>query len=235
MGIITGLKSINAHVEAEEAKFSGGGDDRQKTKWFSLKDKQAAKIAFLQELDSDSENYSEKNGLGFIAVEHQNPKNFRRKALCSIEDEGACFGCEEHKKDYKAGWRQKTKLYINVLVDNGVDEPYVAVLSQGTSGKSVTPNLIEHATEFGTITDKWFKIKRKGSGLSDTSYTLTALSDHGLNVEDYELFDLEKVVRNIPYAEQSAHYLDEGNFGDAQAKPEPALATAGSVSVDNEW
>lgn len=231
MGIITGLKNINAHVDAEEAKFSGN-DDRPKTKWFGLKDKQAAKVVFLQELDPDSENYSEKNGLGFLAVEHQNPANFRRKALCSIDDEGACFGCEQHRKDYKAGWKQKTRLYINVLVDDGVNEPYVAVLSQGNGPKSITPSVIEQATEIGTITDKWFKIKRQGAGQTDTSYLLTPLGAHDVDVESYELFDLKNVVREVPYAEQAAHYLDNAGQPEPEATKVPVGAGA---SVDSEW
>jgi hypothetical protein len=230
MGIVRGLKNINAHVEAEEAKFSGSGDS-VKAKWFKLADKQAVKVVFLQELDEDSPNYSAKNGLGFIAVEHQNPKDFKRKALCSIDDEGACYGCEQHSKDWKAGWKQKSRLYINALVDDGVNEPYVVVLSQGNGPKSVTPSLIEQAGEIGTITDKYFKIKRSGAGLSDTSYLLTPLGAHELNVEDYELFDLDSVVREVPYAEQEAHYLG----GQTTEEPELVGASAGGGSDSDEW
>ena len=232
MGIVTGLKGINAHVESEEAKYSGG--DGTKTKWFSLKDKQAVKVIFLQELDDDSANYSKKNDLGFIGVEHSNPKDFKRKALCTLEDEGSCYGCEQHKKDWKAGWKQKSRLYINVLVDNGTDEPYVAVLSQGMSEKQITPALIEFAGELGTITDKYFKIKRNGAGFNDTSYLLTPLGEHGKNVEEFELFDLEKVVRSVPYAQQAAHYLDGAEEGTDSVREE-ALASAGSVSSEESW
>jgi len=231
MGIVRGLKNINKHVDAEEAKFSGG--DSTPTKWFKLADKQAVKVLFLQELDPDSPNYSEKNDIGFLAVEHVNPKNWRRKAVCSLDEEGACYGCEQHRKDWKAGWKQKTRLYINVLVDDGTNDPYVAVLSQGNGPKSVTPSLIEQAGEIGTITDKWFKIKRTGAGATDTSYLLTALGAHDKNVEDYELFDLEKVLRQIPYAEQSAHYHDG-----EEAAPEAVEATGttgSSVSTSDEW
>lgn len=205
MGIVKGLKGIVAHNEAEDAKYSGSGDA---TKWFKIADKKTVKVIFLQELDDESPNYSKKNDLGFLAIEHVNPKNFRRKAVCTIDDEGACYGCETHKKDWKAGWKQKTRLYINVLVDDGENEPYVAVFSQGNGPKSVTPTLIEYAGEDGTISDKWFSIKRTGSGATDTSYTLRAGKEHGLNVEDYEVYDLEKVIRQVPYAEQEAHYLD---------------------------
>lgn len=228
MGIVKGLKNINAHVDAEEAKYSG--NDGEKAKWFKLADKQAVKVLFLQELDPDSPNYSQKNDLGFLAIEHVNPKNWRRKAVCSIDDEGACFGCEQHKKDWKAGWKQKTRLYVNVLIDDGTNEPYVAVLSQGNGPKSVTPTLIEYAGEDGTITDKWFKIKRTGSGATDTSYSLMASSKSETNVEDFELFDLEKVLRQVPYAQQEAHYRDG-----EEATPEEEKPEVSATSEDSEW
>ena len=236
MGIVKGLSAINKHVEAEEARYSGSGDDAPKTKWFKLADKQSVKVIFLQELDPDSENFSEKNDLGFLAVEHVNPKNWRRKAICSIDDEGACYGCEMHRKDWKAGWKQKTRLYINVLVDDGTNEPYVAVLSQGNGPKSITPVLIEEAGDVGTITDKWFTIKRTGAGATDTSYTLRAGKTHDKNVEEYDLFDLEKTVRQIPYAQQAAHYHDgeEAEAADEAARPD-TVAVAGGSGVDAEW
>lgn len=239
MGIVRGLKSINAHIDAEEAKYNGSGDSTP-TKWFKLADKQAVKVVFLQELDPDSENYSQKNDLGFLAIEHVNPKNWKRKAVCTFDDEGACYGCEQHKKDWKAGWKQKTRLYTNVLVDDGNGEPYVAVLSQGNGPKSITPTLIEYAGDDGTITDKWFTIKRSGAGATDTSYTLRAGKEHGLDVEEYELFDLEKVLRQVPYAEQEAHYKDgeEGSEAASNAGAESlsaATVSAGGTGVDAEW
>ena len=240
MGIVKGLKKISQHLDAEEAKFANrnsDGEDRPKIKWFGLKDKEAVKVIFLQEMDEDSENYSEKNGLGFLAVEHAPSDLFPRRATCTIEEEGACFGCEKHREDYKAGWKQKTKLYINVLVDDGVNEPYVAVLSQGNGPKSVTPHVIEQATEIGTITDKWFKIKRNGSGQTDTAYLLTPLGAHDKNVEDYEVFDLDYAVRNVPYAQQEAHFFGGQNAGNATAEKEPVAAAAGKSATtdDDEW
>lgn len=184
-------------------------------------------------MDSDSENYSLKNDLGFIATEHASPANFQVKAVCT-SDEGACYGCEQHAKDYKAKWGQKSRLYINVLVDNGKDEPFVAVLSQGNGPKSVTPALLEFAGEFGTITDKWYKIKRTGSGQTDTSYLLTPLSANGLDVEGYELYDLEKVVRQVPYEEQAAFY-NRGNDEESVSSAPRESAPATVDTVNSEW
>lgn len=234
MSIVKGLKGINARIEANEAKASGGGEDFVKTKWFTLKDKESAKVIFLQELDADSANYSKKNDLGFVAVEHSNPDDFKRKALCTIEDEGACWACEQHRKDYKAGWKQKTRLYINVLVNADQEDAYVAVLSQGLSSSQITPALIEQSGEIGTITDKFMKIKRNGAGFNDTSYVLTPLGAHDKDVESYELFDLEKVVRKISYDQQEAHYLSSGTAA-ATSETREAPAFAGSTNEDESW
>ena len=69
-------------------------------------------------------------------------------------------------------------------------------------------------------------------GATDTSYTLRAGKEHGLNVEDYELFDLEKVLRQIPYEQQEAHYLD----GEETPAEAPAVAAAGGGSgTKEEW
>lgn len=233
MGILRGLKEAQKHIDAEEAKFNGTGDsDAPKAVWFKIADKQQFTVQFLQELDEGSPNYSKKNDLGFLAVEHQSPSDFKRKALCTA-DEGKCWACEQHEKDWKKGWRQKTRLYINVLVDNGTDEPYVAVLSQGNGPKSVTPFLLEYATEDGTITDKLYKLKRNGAKLEDTSYMLLPGKASDRNVEDYELFDLNTVVRHVPYEKQEAHYGFVNEVPAAEAVAETAPVTR--ESVDQDW
>lgn len=236
MGLVKGLKNINDKIERDEAAYQERKENAEKprARWFGLKDKQTVKVLFLQELDPDSENFSQKNDIGFLAIEHSNPKNFKKKALCTIDDEGVCWACEQHQKDYKAGWKQKNRLYVNVLVDDSEEEPYVAILSQGNGPKSVTPFLLEFATDNGTITDKWYKIKRNGAGLSDTSYMLMPSTASKENVEDYTLFDLDNVVYEVPYAQQEAHYLDgEQPVDDTSVEPE--LVGAGAGANDTEW
>ena len=236
MGIIKGLKSINKYEEEQEKKRAER--DRPKTVWFKLADKQKVEIAFLQELDDESPNYSAKNGLGVLAVEHTNPENFRRRAVCSIDDEGACYGCEKHQEDYTLGWKGKTRLYINVLVNDGENEPFVAVMSQSNSGQSITPTLRDEAIDEGTISTKWFAISKAGKG-TETNYTLRAKKEHGLNVEDYEVFNLEEnVLRQVPYNMQEAHYLDgaapaektdEGTDGGDTSAPKNDSSDSASV------
>lgn len=222
MGIVKGLKDLNKVMDKPQA--SGG--DGSKGRWVKLEDGESVKVRFLQELDPDSPTYNEVNGLGFIAVEHTNPKDYRRKALCSMEDQGKCFGCEQHRKDYKAGWKGRSRLYINVLIDDGKEDPYVAILSQGSSGKTITPTLIEYAGEMGSITNLMWRIKRSGTK-TDTSYTIIPLAkdEAAFDSSALELFKLEEsAVRDLPYTEQEAFFA--GEHGENEE------STASSSSVD---
>ena len=223
MGIVKGLKSLNEVMD--KPTYNEG--DGTKAKWVKLEDGQSVKIRFLQELDPDSPNYNEKNGLGFIAVEHTNPKDYRRKALCSMDDQGKCYGCELHRKDYKAGWKGKSRLYVNVLVDDGKEDPYVAILSQGASAKAITPTLIEYAGEVGSITNLMWRIKRTGMN-TDTSYTIIPLpkDETEFDASAFELYKLEDVaVRDLSYDEQEAFFSGDNATGDT-------VADATSSSLD---
>jgi len=241
MSVKKGLKDIKKFLDNEEAKFAERREaGSTKARWFGIQDKEKVKILFLQEFDDESENFSKKNGVVTLSVEHSNPQNFKRKAVCTSEDEDACWACEQHKKDWKAGWKPKNRLYVNVLVDNGKDEPYVAVLSQGTSDKSITPALMEYA-ETGSITDKWYTIKRNGKDFNNTSYLLLPSTDSKENVEDYELFDLDRLLYKVPYEKQEVHYLDGETLAvvDDKAEDTPPWAASGakssSDSGDDTW
>jgi hypothetical protein len=207
LGIVTGLKNLNDVIDRPAHEGSEGS----KATWVKIEDGESIKVRFLQELDPDSPTYNEKNGLGFIAIEHTNPSDYRRKALCSMDDQGKCYGCEQHRKDYKAGWKGKPRLYINVLVDNGKDDPFVAVLSQGISGKTITPTLNEYAKEMGSITNLMWRIKRTGLK-TDTSYTIIPLQKDESEFDSsvLELHDLlATAVRDLPYVEQDAFFAGE--------------------------
>ena len=204
MGIIKGLAAITKAMD--RPSFSG---DNQKGRWLQLKDGQSVKLRFMQEIDPDSANYNGVAGLGILALEHSNPKDYHRKALCTIEDQGQCYGCEQNRREPKSGWKSKPRFYINVLVDDGIEDPYVAILSQGTGPKSATPSISEYAFETESITNVVWKLKRTGEK-TDTSYTITPLPTKDLTPIDLDVhvpLDLEHVaVRDIPYAEQEAFY-----------------------------
>ena len=220
MGIVKGLTALNKTLD----RPSGGGSG-EKGRWLKLADNQTAKIRFLQELDDESPQYNEKNGVGFIAIEHTNPMDYRRKALCSIDDQGRCYGCEQHRKDMKSGWKGRSRLYINILVDDGQEDPYVAIMSQGSGPKSATPEIIQYAGETGSITNVVWRLKRTGER-TDTNYSIIPLPTSDAMKDEYELFDLEKIaVRDVPYAEQENFYLGL----------ESGASAPSSVSTSDEW
>ena len=203
MSIIRGLKDINAIVD--KPKFEGTG---QKVRWVKLADGQSAKIRFIEELDQDSANYSEDRGLSVVIAEHTNPKDYKRKAACTIDSEGRCYGCEMARKEPKSGWRSRLRFYCNVIIDDGTEDAYVAVWSQGISKQSAVPTLMEFYGDTNGISNLTWKIKRNGQG-TETSYTLLPTKpDAEPHVwGDVEAFDLEKVVREVPYAEQESFYF----------------------------
>lgn len=225
MGIVRGLNALNQQMES-----SNSSGDGVKGRWLQLKDGQSMKIRFLQEVDPDSEFYIEKAGLAFIAVEHSNPDHYQRKALCTIDDQGRCFGCEQHRLNPKAKWGGKKRFYANVLVAEEGEDPYVAILSQGLGSKSATEEVIAYAGEVGSITNTNWKLKRSGTAM-ETSYSIipTPTKDmQPLDIDKYELFDLEKTaVREVAYEDQEEFYLGITSVN----SEEPASASSSAV----EW
>ena len=203
MAIVKGLKNINALVD--KPKYEGTGT---KVRWLKLADGQSVKIRFIEELDEDSANYNVDRGLALVVSEHTNPKDYKRKAVDTMDTEGRDWAEEMHRKDPKAGWRARLRFYCNVLVDDGIEAPYVAIWSMGVSKQSAFNTIREYALETGSISNLTWKVKRNGQG-TETSYTLIP---GGPDKEPFdwatiEPFPLEKALNKIPYAEQEAFYL----------------------------
>ena len=202
MSVITGLKNIKNKMERPQM------EEGTRARWLKLEDGQSVKIRFINELDPDSPSYDKDRGLAIVVAEHTIPRDYRRKGLCSIEDEGRCFGCEMYRKDPKAGWKARLRFYTNVLVDDGTDQ-YIAVWSQGVGNKSPATNmLIEYAGDTGSVSNLQWRLKRSGVG-TQTSYTLIPLATDTEKFEwkDVEPFELEKVaIRSVTYPDQEAFY-----------------------------
>lgn len=208
MGFIRGLKAINDTLEKPKAGTF------QKVNWLKLADGQSVKARFPNELDEDSPNYSADRGLAIVVAEHTNPKDYKVKAVCTMDDDGRCFACELHQKEnssgnpeYRGGWKPRLRFYTNVVVFNG-DTTDVTVWSQGVSTKSAFNILREQAMETGSVSNVEWKMKRNGER-TDTSYVLipSAPDSEPFDWSGVELFDLEKVVRTVPYPQQEAFYL----------------------------
>jgi hypothetical protein len=203
MSVIKGLKNISDILDKPKYESTG-----QKVRWVKLADGQSAKIRFIEELDSDSATYNEGRGLSVVIAEHTNPKDYKRKAACTIESEGRCYGCEMARKEPKSGWRARLRWYGNVLIEDGLEPTYVAVWSQGISKQSAFNTIREYALETGSISNLEWKIKRNGQG-TETSYTLlpTKPDTEPFKWDGVEPFNLEKVVREVPYAEQENFFF----------------------------
>jgi hypothetical protein len=202
MGIMKGLKAMES---LERPAASEGG---AKVRWLKLDDGQSAKVRFVNELDEDSPNFDAARDLAIVVSEHTNPKDYKRKAVCTMDSEGRCFGCEMARKEPKSGWRARFRFYTNLLVDDGLEDPYVAVWSQGVGKQSAFNTLKEYAIETGSISNRVWRMKRQGSG-TDTTYILLP-GDPDTDKHDWsgvEPFNLEKVVREVTYAEQESFYL----------------------------
>jgi hypothetical protein len=206
MSVVKGLKNINALLDSKPA--SDPAASGPKVRWVKLADGQSVKIRFVEELDQDSANYSPDRGLAVVVKEHTNPKDYKRKALDTMESEGRDWAEEMHRKDPKAGWRARLRFYCNVVIDDGIEEPYVAVWSQGISKQSAFDTIREYALETGSISNLVWKLKRNGQGI-ETNYTLipTTPDAEPFDWSKVQPFNLDKVVRHVPYAEQENFYL----------------------------
>jgi hypothetical protein len=207
MSVVKGLKNINALLDSSKPN-SDPSATGPKVRWVKLADGQSVKIRFVEELDQDSANYSPDRGLAIVVKEHTNPKDYKRKALDTMETEGRDWAEEMHRKDPKAGWRARLRFYCNVVVDDGIEEPYVAVWSQGISKQSAFDTIREYALETGSISNLVWKLKRNGQGI-ETNYTLipTSPDSEPFDWSNTQPFNLDKVVRHVPYAEQESFYL----------------------------
>lgn len=203
MSVVKGLKNINALLDKPK-------EDGPKVRWLKLADGQAVKVRFIEELDEDSAHYNDKRGLALVVKEHTNPKDYKRKAIDTMDSEGRDWAEEMYRKDPKgnSGWRGRLRFYCNVLVDDGIEAPYVAIWSMGVSKQSSFNTIREYALETGSISNLTWKLKRNGQG-TETSYTLipSAPDKEPFDWAEFEPYPLEKALRRVPYAEQESFYL----------------------------
>ena len=208
MGIIKGLKAINDEIDRPRSASISG----PRVRWLKLDDGQSVKIRFANEVDDSSAHYNEDNGLSIVVSEHQNPQDYKRKAVCTLDDEGRCFGCEMHRRNPKDGWKPRLRFYTNVVVDDKIEEPYIAVWSMGVA-KSATFNTIrDFAGDGNSITNMEWKVKRNGKG-TETNYTLIPgpVDSDSFDWSRFEIFPLESAIRQIPYSDQESFYLGFDN------------------------
>lgn len=207
MSIVRGLKNIEAILEKPTGDSTG-----MKARWLKLEDGQSVKMRFVNELDADSPSYNEDRGLAIVVSEHTNPKDYKRKAACTMDSEGRCYGCEMARREPKSGWRARLRFYTNILVDDGLEDRYVAIWSMGVSKAATFNTIREYALESDSITNLEWKLKRNGKGTETTYILLPTMPDkEPFDWNGFEPYNLEKVIRELPYAEQETFYLGFDN------------------------
>lgn len=225
-----GLGAIRRYQDEQREKAEAA--NKPKGEWFKWpKGVNTATFKFMQELDEDASGYDENRGVGFIAVEHQapGPEGYKRRGLCTIDDEGQCYACERHRQNYKEGWRQRSNLYVNVAVRFDGESDFKPLIVSRNANSSFVQALVEEAVDEGTIRGFNYKVTRTGEGTS-TSWLLKQLKGDPFDDSDLEVFDLdETAIRHIPYDKQAEYY------GAVYSGPDEDVEPASKADDDDSW
>lgn len=241
MSVIQGLAGLRKAREEQQEKEAAR--NRPKAEYFSWKENSKATnpdqilVQFLQELDPSAPGYKEEAGLAVAVVEHEapGPKGFMARATCTIDSEGQCYACERKKADYQEGWKTKTNLYINALVDYNGKGDYKTVVISRNFNQSFAQQIMDVAVEDGSITDTVFKITKHGTG-TQTVWVLSPTKQALWDTTDADLFDLkETVLRDISYEKQPEYFGRVWDGAEATAEDTAAAPAASAASEDTEW
>lgn len=197
MGIVRGLKAFK---QREEERSAG------KVNYLKIKDGQTVTLWLLDDLDDGTPATDAGAGVAVIYQEHKAGANFRKRAHCTRDDEGQCVACERAIAKPKTGWGATQRFYANVLVDDGENEPYVAVMSQGVTKSVIFDTLVEEYYDNGSAALKPWRVRRTGSEVSNTKYSIKQINGGPADFGAYERFDLDDLLTRVPYAEQEAFY-----------------------------
>ena len=118
----------------------------------------------------------------------------KKDIVAELEKEEAKEKGEAPKKDEKLETEPGT--WEPRIIDTTFNQRHIALL------------LIEYAKEFGTITDRYYKYSRTGSGPQDTNYTLIPLDQSPMpdSIKSMPLHDLNTVYMTLPYAKQEKFF-----------------------------
>lgn len=223
-------------------------DNRPKVDFFKLKENETRYIRFLQEFDEDMRNYDSTFGTAEILVEHVSAVEWTRKAVCTYDSEGRCFGCEMDEAEpsitekNRAGeeytrwhpWGQKSTFYVYVVDSDGK----VEVLSRQTNNALFDKIVEEISDNDNSITDVTFKVS-KGKNKSD-SWELKALKDTHAN--HFELPELpaelpvlaDVVGLKVPYADQRKFYIP-GTKTETENESVPSVGATDDKDTGADW
>lgn len=197
------LKSLDKLRSRVTEKNSFDGE----SPFLTLKDGETATIRFLQEFDDSLPGYDERRGTIYWGDEHVSPKDFKLRAVCTMDSDGKCWACEQvHLPEIGKKWKPRMRFYANVIV-RGVDggEDKVKILAQGFGDKNVGKMLIGFSDEYEGLSGQDFKLSRSGSGMNDTSYMLIPKAPKALSADDlkHEVKDISRYAKYVPYENQA--------------------------------
>lgn len=204
------LKTLK-DLEKNIPSASGGSSGK---KFFTLTAGESKKIRFRQELTEDSKNFDETNGTGVIVPVVSSPINWKWRVASTAsmqEYNYRCWASEQSVADSR--WKPKPHLLINIAVETepGVWEP--RILDTTFNQRHIGLILMEYAKEFGTITDRYYKYSRTGTGAQDTNYSLIPLDQSEMtdSIKKLPFHQMDKVYMTLSYEKQQS-YLTTGEL-----------------------
>jgi hypothetical protein len=202
------LKDLEKQV-APAQKSSGA------KKFFSLQPGDSFMISFLLELTEDSTNFKDEVGTAITVPVIVSPVNWKWKVASTASFEKfnyRCWGTEQSIQD--KAWKPKAHLLVNVAVEVEPGKWEARVLDTTFNQRHVGLTLLEYAKEFNTVTDRYYKYSRTGSGASDTNYSLIplAVAEPIDEIKSLTLHDLNSVYMTLPYEKQQI-FLTTGELG----------------------
>lgn len=196
------LKDLEKNIPSSAAKGST-------KKFFTLASGESVKVRFRQELTEDAKFYNDDLGTGIVVPVVTSPINWKWRAASTagIEKFGyRCWASERSSSDSR--WRPKPHLLINVAVETepGLWEP--RILDTTFNQRHIGLILMEYAKEFGSITDRYYKYSRTGSGAQDTNYNLIPLEIAAMpdSINTLPMHQLDNVYMTLPYDKQEIFY-----------------------------
>lgn len=204
------FKSVKTLAELEKSVAPASGSSKSTTKkYLTLSAGDSIKIRFRQELTEDAKFYDDSIGTAIIVPVITSPINWKWRAASTAQLDKfgfRCWGTEQAAKD--RAWKPRPHLIINIAVETepGLWEPRII---DTTFSKSHIGNvMLEYAKEFGTITDRYYKYSRQGSGASDTMYSLIPLdvSEMPESIKNLPTHDLDNVYLTLPYEKQERFF-----------------------------
>ncbi len=228
MSVTKGIKAIK---EMQRQRAERQAEMDQKLVWFKVKKNETRNIAFLQELDEESELYDPTKGLAIFVVEHspEGPEGWKYRATCTMEDQGRCWACEKAVEDPTTGLRSKTNMYVNVVDEDGE----VKVFSR-SAYSGVVDTLTAHYEEEENITGNGWRVS-KGTD-NRAGWTALPSKRRPELKSGAELFDLEKaIVKKLDYAEQRAYFEPGIATKEDDSTETSAVSSAKDNSDSVEW